>query len=370
MFGLCFVTAIVSFGLATALFVNYIGGKEGLDFFNKVNTVRKVVDELYVGEMDWNFAADKASQGIIDASGDPWSYYMTADEYGAYIDRSRNSTKGIGVTVTIDEQGRGAFVISVVPDSPADRAGLAEGCIISGVGGVSTAGLSISEISAMIKSHTDEYEIEYLNSEGVAVKALITNELVYTSPVSFNMEEGNIGYIRIANFESGCCEDTISAFESLIGQGAVSMVFDVRANPGGQLYELTDLLDYLLPEGEIFISVSAEGEEDIFYSDENCVDIPMVVLIDENSYSAAEFFAAALREYEKATLIGMPSTGKARSQQTFRLYDGSAVHISTNNYLTPNRVSLAEQGGLVPDIQVELTSDEDSQLKKAFEYLS
>lgn len=370
MFGLCFAAAAVTLALVTALFINYVGGREGLAFLSKINAVRSIVDELYVGEMDWDAAADKASAGIVEATGDRWSYYMTREEYASYTDRSQNSTKGIGVSVTLDEQGRGAYVVSVVAGSPAERAGIKAGCVLTVVNGKSLAGFEISEISALIKSQSGEYEILYLTSEGVTGTVLITNEVVYTSPVSYRMEENDIGYIRIENFEKGACDDTVAALESLREQGAASLIFDVRANPGGQLYELTELLDYLLPEGEIFVSVSAEGEEEIYYSDENCVSMPMAVLIDENSYSAAEFFAAALQEYEAAAVIGMPSTGKARSQQTFRLSDGSAVHISTRNYLTPNRVSLAEQGGLMPDVQVELTGAEDSQLQKALEYLS
>ena len=370
MFGLCFAAAAVTLALVTALFMNYVGGREGLAFLSKINAVRSIVDELYVGEMDWDAAADKASESIVEATGDRWSYYMTGEEYASYTDRSQNSTKGIGVSVTLDEQGRGAYVVSVVAGSPAERAGIKAGCVLTVVNGKSLAGFEISEISALIKSQSGEYEILYLTSEGVTETALITNEVVYTSPVSYRMEENDIGYIRIENFEKGACDDTVAALESLREQGAASLIFDVRANPGGQLYELTELLDYLLPEGEIFVSVSAEGEEEIYYSDENCVSMPMAVLIDENSYSAAEFFAAALQEYEAAAVIGMPSTGKARSQQTFRLSDGSAVHISTRNYLTPNRVSLAEQGGLLPDVQVELTGAEDSQLQKALEYLS
>ncbi len=365
-----FATAILTLAVITALFVNYVGGREGIAFLSKINAVRSVVDEFYVADVDWDAAADKASAAIVEASGDRWSYYMSAEEYAAYMDRSKNSTKGIGVSVTLDVQGRGAYVVSVVPGSPAERAGIKAGCVLTVVNGKSLAGFEISEISALIKSQSGEYEILFLNPEGMTETAIITNEIVYTSPVSHRMEKNDIGYIRIDNFEKGACDDSIAAIEALKEQGAKAIVFDVRSNPGGQLFELTELLDYLLPAGEIFVSVSAEGEEEIFYSEEGSISMPMVVLINENSYSAAEFFAAALREYEAATVVGMPSTGKARSQQTFRLNDGSAVHISTRNYLTPNRVSLAEQGGLIPDIQVEIVGSEDSQLIKALEYLS
>ena len=128
-------------------------------------------------------------------------------------------------------------------------------------------------------------------------------------------------------------------------------------------------MDALLPEGEIFVSVSREGRERIYTSDENCISLPMVVLINKNTYSAAEFFAAALREYNWAAVIGQPSTGKGRSQSTFELTDGSAVHISTQRYLTPSRIDLSEQGGLTPDMTVEEEEGRDAPLESAVEYL-
>lgn len=367
---MCLGTAVLTLAVASAALLSFFGGREGLAFITKMNTVRSVVEEKFVGEVDWNTAADGASEGLIAALGDRWSYYMTAEELLSYRDRSNNSTTGIGVTVQADAEGRGLLVISVVTGSPADRAGIKAGCVLTAIAEQSIAGLDVSAVSSMIKAQTGEYSIEFLNEAGEECHALLSNEVVYTSPVEYEMLSGNIGYIRITDFEKGAAEDGIAAVEALESEGAVSLIFDVRANPGGQLTELIDLLDYLLPEGELFISVDSEGEEEIYYSEAGEVDLPMAVLIDANSYSAAEFFAAALREYDRAVIIGQSSTGKARSQQTFALNDGSAVHISTRNYLTPNRVNLAEEGGLVPDFEVALDGVSDTQLEKAVEYLS
>lgn len=367
---MCFITAVLTIAAMSLILLNYCGGREGFGFLTKLNTVRAVVEEKYVGEVDWDSAADGASAGVIASLGDRWSYYMTAGEMESYRDRSNNSTTGIGVTVEADGQGRGFLVISVVAGSPAERAGITEGCVLTAVAGQSVAGLSIGEVSPIIKAQTGEYSIEFIDAGGQPQSALITNEVVYTSPVEYEMLEGNIGYIRITDFEKGASTDGIAAIEALIAEGADSLIFDVRTNPGGQLTELIDLLDHLLPEGELFISVDSEGNEEIYYSEAGSLELPMAVLIDANSYSAAEFFAAALREYGYASVIGEASTGKARSQQTFTLSDGSAVHISTRNYLTPNRVNLAEEGGLVPDIEVALDGVSDTQLEKAVEYLS
>ncbi len=369
-FVLCLATAIVTLAAVSLILYGFFGGREGLDFILKVNTVREVVEERYVGDMNWQEAADKAAAGIVEASGDRWSYYMTAEEYSAYTERSENSTKGIGVTVQLDEEGRGALIISVEASSPAERAGLKPGCILTHIGETSLAGLDMDAIKQLIRANTGEYDIGFLDANGISCTSRITNELIYISPVSAMMLDENTAYILIENFEKGAAADSVAELDKLISQGTENVIWDVRYNGGGRLSELTELLDHLLPEGEIFVSVSADGEEEISYSDASCVDMPMVVLINEHSYSAAEFFAAALREYEVATLIGSPSTGKARSQQTFMLDDGSAVHISTRNYLTPARVSLAEQGGLVPDIEIAPEGESDVQLEKALEYLS
>ena len=145
----------------------------------------------------------------------------------------------------------------------------------------------------------------------------------------------------------------------------MGFIFDVRTNPGGLVSELTSLLDYLLPSGTIFVSVDKDGNRTETTSDSVCLDMPMAVLVNEYTYSAAEFFAAALQEYNWADVIGARTTGKSRSQQTLELSDGSAIHISTARYLTPLGVDLAEQGGIIPDQEVALTATGDAQLNAA-----
>ena len=367
---MCLATALLTMVALYALVFFSIGGKEGLAFYNKLAAVKIVVEDEYVGEIDWDQAADMVSAALVESTGDRWSYYMTAEEYDSYNQRSLNNMSGIGVTIRPDEEGRGVVVASVVADGPADKAGIYEGCIITSAAGQSLGGLSVYEVGQIIKFQFDSYSLTYLTSQGEEITIDIKNEYVFSSPVSHVMLDDNIGYIRMENFERASAQTAISAINILMNDGAESLIFDLRQNPGGQLSELTELLDYILPEGEIFISVDSKGNEEVTCSEAGCVDIPMVVLIDERTYSAAEFFAAALGEYDAATIIGTPSTGKARSQQTYILDDGSAVHISTRNYLTPNRVNLAEAGGLVPDIIVELSEDVDAVLEKALEYLS
>ena len=163
-----------------------------------------------------------------------------------------------------------------------------------------------------------------------------------------------MGYIKITNFNEKCADETIAVIEDLIRQGAEYLVFDVRGNPGGYKDELVKVLDYLLPAGDLFISVDYAGNREVDRSDEACLEMPMAVLVNGDSYSAAEFFAAALEEYDWAIVGGMPTVGKGHMQVTMDLNDGSAVALSIGEYYTPNGVSLEDQGGLVPEIQVEV----------------
>ena len=171
------------------------------------------------------------------------------------------------------------------------------------------------------------------------------------------MLSGQIGYVRIVNFDSRCAQETLEQIKKLKQDGAKALVFDVRNNPGGYVDEMVEILDYLLPEKEIFRSVDYAGNEEIEMSDAACLEMPMAVLVNGHSYSAAEFFAAALSEYNWATVVGEPTTGKGHFQSTITLSDGSAVNLSIGKYTTPNGVNLTEAKGIKPDVQVDLDEE-------------
>jgi len=367
----CLACAVVSVVSSILYVYESAGGREGMKFISKINEVRSVIDETYVGEPDWDVIADTASAGMVEAVGDRWSYYLTAAQYVDYMDSVNNIASGIGISIVLDEESGEISIISVSNNSPAEKAGVVAGDVLLTVAGQDVNGMLPADIKAIVQSQDGEFVITLRGADGQTKEATVKVETFYSDPVSFKMLDNSVGYIKMSNFDSGCADRTIAAIESLQQQGMTSLIFDVRANPGGLLDELLKLLNYILPEGEIFVSVSEQGEEQVYTSDEACIEkIPMVVMIDANSYSAAEFFAAAMSEYGYATLIGEASTGKSRSQQTFVLSDGSAVHISTRSYLTPERRDLAAAGGLIPDISVENIDGEDLQLAEATKYLS
>ena len=328
---------------------------------DKLAEAARVIRKNYIGDLDESALADYAIDGMVDSLGDRWSYYMTAEEVADYLKSTENSYGGIGIVVR--EVDGYAVVYKVYEHSPAGEAGIVAGSRFLSVNGEDTSGMDMDGVVARIREmiQTGRVELRMLSPTGTEQAYSLVPGDVYTDPVSYRILPEGFGYIRLENFESRSAEDAIAAVEELLSQGAAGFIFDMRENPGGQLTELLKLLDYLLPEGELFISRMIDGSEHIDYSGAGCVNLPMVVLINEDTYSAAEFFAAALREYEWALLVGAQTSGKGYAQITVNLSDGSAIHISHIAYYTPNGISLAGVG-LTPDLIVDMGAEERSDL--------
>ena len=325
---------------------------------SKLDQLEQLILEKFIGEADQTAMEDAAAYAMIESLGDRWSYYIPADQYGDYLDQAANSYVGIGVTIQVTEDDSGFLVTKVNEGGPADQAGMLPGDVFVAVDGTDVRGWVINDASALVKGQENTtVEITVLREEA-ELTLTVTRMRVETPVATAKMLEGNIGLVTIVNFDDRCADETIAAMESLLAQGARKLIFDVRFNPGGYVHELCAVLDYILPEGDLFRSVNYAGKESLETSDADCIEgVPMVVLVNGESYSAAEFFAAALREYDYAVVVGEPTTGKGYFQQTTTLCDGSAVGLSMGKYFTPKGVSLAEVGGLVPDVVVEVDED-------------
>ena len=365
----CLVVAIVTAILTYVAAIGGFGSKQYFDDARRYVEIEKIIDDNYIGDADYNELYNAAAAAMVKSIGDKWSYFMNAEEYEAYKLSSSNEYSGIGVSVKVNSSGE-FEVFSVEESSPAANAGIAVGDIITAIDGEDVSDKTLEDVSLLIRSKVNKDFPMTLESSGDTKTVTVACEIIYKNPVSSRLLDGNIGYIKISNFEAGSSENTKKAIEQLLQTGATSFIFDVRNNPGGLLTELVDLLDYILPEGDLFISVDKSGKETVQTSDKVSLKNKMIVLVNGNSYSAAEFFAAALQEYNWATVVGEQTTGKARSQITLELSDGSAVHISTHKYLTPNRVDLAEAGGVTPDIAVAQDDEKtDKQLETAINAL-
>lgn len=358
----CLVTFLITIALVVVWMLAFVGNWGNLVSTVKFGQILSVIERVYIGEADTGEVCDDAFALMIESLGDRWSYYMTEEEYDRYQQVQSNSYSGIGLTLQQTQEGW--LIIQVTKDSPAEKAGVAANMYLIAINDVRLSDESITEISAIMREEPDNVRIVTADEDGIEYEFKVSIEEIYQNPVSYEMKDGNIGYIKLDNFDETCADEAIKAVNALMEQGATALLFDVRNNGGGYVTELCELLDYLLPEGEIFVSVDENGKETVTRSDADCIDLPMAVLVNENSYSAAEFFAAALREYDAAQIVGTQTTGKNRSQTNVILADGSAVHISSKQYLTPNRVDLTEQGGLTPDVVVE-NGENDPQLVDA-----
>ena len=336
----------------------------------------------FVGDYDSDTAIDSALDGMVKGLGDRWSYYLTAEGYASTTQRRNNAYVGIGVTVDyVDE--RGLRIVEVREGTPAGEAGLLPGEIITAVDGASVAGEAQETGAERIQGEAGtDVTLTLLNENEESRQVTLTRQQVQTPSVSeAQLLEGDVGYIKLDNFYSGSARELCDAVDSLMDEGACGFVFDMRNNGGGYVSELTEMLDHLLPEGPIFRSQTKSGKEEVTYSDESCVDLPFAVLVNGDTYSAAEFFAAQLQESVGAAVVGEHTSGKGYSQQTILLPHGGALNISTGKYTTGAGVSLVGTG-LNLDAEVSLTEEqrsdfllgaldlsEDPQFQKALEYL-
>ena len=368
------LVAALSAALALAVFSQSTGQ-------TKLEQLEDLILEKFIGEADAEVLEDAAAEAMVSATGDRWSYYIPASEYEAYEEQMANAYVGVGISITRQED-EGFLIVSVTPGGPAEEAGLRVEDLLIMVQSQDVRGMDTDQVRQLVRGEVGTTVSMTVLRQGEAYTMSVERRKVETPVATYEMLEDNIGLVTIVNFDSRCADETIAAIESLLDNGAEKLIFDVRYNPGGYASELVDVLDYLLPEGEVFHTVTYDGKENIDYSDEACLDIPMAVLVNGSSYSAAEFFAAALREYDAAVVVGTQTTGKGYFQNTFRLDDGSAVALSVGKYYTPQGNNLANVG-VTPDVEVPvdeqtdadiyygtLTPQEDPQIQAAVKALS
>lgn len=348
---------------------------------SKLDRLEALIENRFIGEADTQAMEDAAAAAMVKATGDRWSYYISAKDYDTHREQEENAYVGVGVTIQPQEDESGFLIIMVTDGSPAKEAGIEVNDLLIGVEDQDVRGMTTDEVGALVKGQEGTKVSLTVMRKGEHMTLSVERRRIEQPVAEGEMLEDGIGLVKISNFDARCAEETISAIEKLRSAGAKKLILDVRNNPGGFADELVKLLDYLLPEGDLFRSVSFDGKEQVDTSDENFLDMPMAVLVNGDSYSAAEFFAAALQEYEAAVVVGEPTVGKGYYQQTIPLGDGSAVALSTGKYFTPKGNSLADKG-IIPTVWVDvdeetasaiyygtLSAGEDPQLQAAIKAL-
>lgn len=364
--------------LATVITLAATSGSEPQ---SKLDQLEELIDERFIGEVDRAAIEDAAARAMVDALGDRWSYYLSAQEYQDYKEQMANSYVGIGITIQVTEDGKGYLITKVNEGGPAEAAGLLPGDRMVAVAGQSVLDKDTTETRDLVRGKPGTFVDITVVRGGEEMTFPVERKQVQTPVATAKLLDNHVGLITIVNFDSRCADETIGAIEEMLEQGADALIFDVRFNPGGYAKELVKVLDYLLPKGDLFRTVNYKGDVSVDTSDAKCLEIPMAVLVNGSSYSAAEFFAVALSEYEAAVVVGEKTCGKGYYQVTMELDDGSAVGLSIGEYFTPKGKNLAGIG-ITPDVEIPVDDEtaaaiyagtldpmEDPQIQAALEAL-
>ena len=326
--------------------------------YRKLEELQGLIDACFIEEADMNALEDAAAAAMVMATGDRWSYYIPASEYESYQEQMNNAYVGVGITIQV-KPGDGFLIVEVAPGGPAEEAGLEVGDMMIAVEDQDIREMDTNQVRDLVRGKEGTFVNLAVLRQGERYAFSVERRQVQTAVATYELLEEKIGLVKIENFDSRCAQETIAGIEALLEDGAEKLIFDVRYNPGGFASQLVEILDYLLPEGELFRTVRYDGTENVDMSGPECLEIPMAVLVNGGSYSAAEFFAAALSEYEAAVIVGEPTVGKGYFQFTYQLQDGSAVALSVGKYFTPNGVSLAEEG-ITPDVLVSVDEETEA----------
>ncbi len=340
----------------------------------------KFIEERYIGEMDENAMLESAIKGYVAGLNDEYSEYITKSEMEEYLQDATGKYVGIGVYIANNTETNQIVVLMPMKGSPAEEAGIKAGDIISKVDGVAYTGEQLSEASSALKREEGtKVQIELLRDDQVLTIEVERRE-VKVNHIETEVLENKIGYMQISSFDEGCYEEFQQKWQELEAQKITSLIIDLRNNGGGIVEEALNIADTMVEKNKtLLITESKNQKEEITKAKQDkIIQIPIVILINENAASASEILTAAVRENnEKVTLVGTTTYGKGIIQTIYSLTDGSGIKLTTSQYYTPNH-NVIHQVGIKPDIQIELPEGKsfytverknDTQLQKAIEIL-
>ena len=364
------ITAAVTFGI-TSIAYSLLYKNGGLNFGEtsavsaKLNALNTYIDKNYLYEdVDYELAGDNALKAYIDSLNEPYTHYYPKDEFKEYMSKIEESYTGIGVVITADTESGKIVVLSPLPDSPAYEAGMKGGDYIIAVDGTGYLANQIDECIKKIKSGKEGTEVSVtVERDGRVFDLNVERREITENSVTSQMLDGEIGYIAISSFNIehndtgiGTYEQFNSALSALSESGMKKLVIDLRDNPGGVLTVACDIADRILPAGVITYTMDKNGNKEEYNSDDICLDIPIVVLINQNSASASEVLTGALKDYGYAEVVGEKSFGKGIVQALFPFSDGSGLSMTVSKYYTPHGDSI-HGVGIEPDYTVKLPEE-------------
>lgn len=353
------------------------------DLEKYLKRIKTTINKYYL----WNDQIDEeklkegAIKGYVEGLGDEYTEYIPADEMEDYTENITGNFVGIGIYMVADKESGRVVVYYPIPDSPAEKAGLKAGDQIISVDGTEYTSDDFNTIADYIKGEAGSTVKLEIERNGERKEFEIKREKINTNPITTEILENNIGYLKLPSFDEDTAKDFEEKVKELQSKGAKSLVIDLRNNGGGIVNEATDIADMLLEKGQTIIStVDKDDKKEITYSNKKPeFTIPVIVLVNENSASASEILACSLQDNERAKIIGTKTFGKGIIQTLLSLTDGSGLKITTEEYYTPKGTTI-HKVGITPDEEVELpdtvksiyyvTKEEDTQLKKAIEVLN
>ncbi len=383
------LVAVITFIATTIFMYRYVGENvkyvpvSGNDngISSSLASFRKIIDQKFLGEIDEEKVKTETIKGYIKGLDDPYTEYMTKEEMQEFSADVMGNFTGIGIYLTKDTERNVILIISPIKDTPAYKAGILPGDIITKVDGVSYTGEQLTEASNKIKGEIGTtVKLEILRDGGTK-EIEITRENIKINHVESKVINNDIGYIEFNSFDEGCSEEFKEKLEELKNKNVKSLIIDIRNNGGGLVDEALEIADFIVEKDKtLLITTDKNGKEEITKAeDEPIINIPIVVLTNKSTASASEILAGALKDNGKATIIGETTYGKGVIQELLTLTDGSGLKITTNEYYTPNRNKI-NKVGITPDVEVKLDEsvensltieeEKDNQLQKAIETLN
>ena len=384
---LVILVAFVTFIITSIGMYQYLTGDVSLlsnsnseDIASTLDKYRNIIDKYYLGDVDDEKLKEGAIKGYIEGLGDPYTEYISKDDMETYLEDTLGNFVGIGIYMVKDENTNTIKVLAPIEDSPAEKAGVLPGDTIVSIDGTQYSGDQMSVAANKIKGEEGSTVKLQILRDNQTLDFEIKRENIKVNPVDGKVLENNIGYIQFSSFDEGTAEDFKAKYEELKNQGINSLIIDLRNNGGGIVDEALQIANYILDKDSVVLyEVDKNNKEDVKKTtDDPIINVPIILLTNENTASASEILAGALKDAGKAKIVGTKTYGKGVIQQVMTLKDGSGLKITTEKYLTPNRSEI-NKIGIEPDEKVELPDSlknqlvidekEDTQLQKAIEML-
>lgn len=363
------ITAVVTFIVTTAFYVTPFGGllvdllgagSADDNFYSKLNKIDTVLENYYINDYDTSKMQDLALEGYLMGVGDPYTGYISLDNYNAFKESMGSDYQGIGVSVVNDTDGT-IKIVSVIDNSPAKKSGIR---VDDNIVAVENQDVTYENYMQMINAikgidapEGDNDIVITVRRNGETFDVTLVRETLHIATVDSKMLSGNIGYLRITDFGENTYEEYKTALADLENNSVKGLIVDLRNNGGGMLTTVVSIADTLLPEGNILtIKSEKTGMEQSYDSDSAFIDVPVCVIVNNNSASASEVLAGALKDHKRATVVGEKTFGKGVVQSMIEFDDGSAFKVTTSKYYTPSGECI-DGKGIIPDREISLEEE-------------